>query len=208
MTQRTRGFGGGGFTQAQADGLYIPKSLLTTQGDTIYASAADTPARLAKGTAYQRLRMNLAATAPEWVTVGELLATKVYDPGSTTTYTTTSATVGDVDATNLVVTFTAPASGNVVVVLNGRISTSAAATPTWGLRSGSTTVGLYTLASSLNLGGAHQTRTTAISVTGLTPGTSYTYKWAWAVSGGITFGLRAGQTAGDEGAAVMQVFSA
>lgn len=35
-------------------------------GDMIYATAADTFTRLAKGTAYQRPRMNAGATAPEW----------------------------------------------------------------------------------------------------------------------------------------------
>ena len=37
------------------------------QGDTLYASSATVWARLAKGTAYQRLHMNSGATAPEWV---------------------------------------------------------------------------------------------------------------------------------------------
>ena len=41
--------------------------LLTTQGDIAYASAANTPARLAKGTARQQLNMNAGATAPEWM---------------------------------------------------------------------------------------------------------------------------------------------
>ncbi len=37
-----------------------------TQGDVLYASAANTLAALAKGTALQMLRMNAGATAPEW----------------------------------------------------------------------------------------------------------------------------------------------
>jgi hypothetical protein len=41
---------------------------LTTQGDLVYASSANTPARLAKGTANQVLAINAGATAPEWVT--------------------------------------------------------------------------------------------------------------------------------------------
>ena len=41
---------------------------LTTQGDTLYASGANTLARLAKGTAGQVLKMNSGATAPEWGT--------------------------------------------------------------------------------------------------------------------------------------------
>jgi hypothetical protein len=35
-------------------------------GDLLYATAATTLAKLAKGTAYQMLRMNAGATAPEW----------------------------------------------------------------------------------------------------------------------------------------------
>lgn len=47
-----------------------PASILTTQGDMLYASSANTPARLAKGTAFQILRTNSGATAPEWVSGG------------------------------------------------------------------------------------------------------------------------------------------
>ena len=39
---------------------------VTTAGDILYATAARTLARLAKGTANQVLRMNSGATAPEW----------------------------------------------------------------------------------------------------------------------------------------------
>lgn len=38
----------------------------TAAGDVLYYSAADTLARLAKGTAGQKLKMNSGATAPEW----------------------------------------------------------------------------------------------------------------------------------------------
>lgn len=38
----------------------------TTAGDIAYATSATALARLAKGTAYQHLRMNAGATAPEW----------------------------------------------------------------------------------------------------------------------------------------------
>lgn len=67
MTVRTRGFGGGGggdgFTQTVADGLYIPKSLLTAKGDIITATAADTPARLAVGSNGTTPVADSAATA-------------------------------------------------------------------------------------------------------------------------------------------------
>ena len=42
--------------------------LLTTTGDTYYASAAGTPARLGIGTVGQVLTVNSGATAPEWAT--------------------------------------------------------------------------------------------------------------------------------------------
>ena len=42
--------------------------LITTAGDIVYGSAADTMARLGIGTANQILRVNSGATAPEWAT--------------------------------------------------------------------------------------------------------------------------------------------
>ena len=47
----------------------IQPTLLTTTGDTLYASSASNPARLAIGTAGQVLKVNSGATAPEWGTV-------------------------------------------------------------------------------------------------------------------------------------------
>lgn len=44
----------------------IPKSLADAAGDIIYATANDTVARLAIGTAGQVLKVNSGATAPEW----------------------------------------------------------------------------------------------------------------------------------------------
>jgi hypothetical protein len=45
---------------------FTPNPASTTAGDTEYYTAANTKARLAKGTAGQALRMNSGATAPEW----------------------------------------------------------------------------------------------------------------------------------------------
>lgn len=49
--------------------LGIPSSLGVAQGDTLYASAANTWARLPKGSASQVLQMNAGATAPQWATL-------------------------------------------------------------------------------------------------------------------------------------------
>ncbi len=52
----------GGATLTSLEGLPL------VAGDTLYATAADTLARLPKGTAAQVLKMNAGATAPEWGT--------------------------------------------------------------------------------------------------------------------------------------------
>lgn len=54
--------------QAKDDTLTSLSGLALVQGDLLYATAADTLARLPKGTASQFLKMNSGATAPEWVT--------------------------------------------------------------------------------------------------------------------------------------------
>jgi hypothetical protein len=48
--------------------------VLTTQGDVPYASAANTPARLALGSAGQILQVNSGGTAPEWATSSSVSA--------------------------------------------------------------------------------------------------------------------------------------
>ena len=53
---------------------YIPKSLLTEQGDIIYASAASTPAALPHGTAGQVLQSGGNAANPSWLTLGTMAA--------------------------------------------------------------------------------------------------------------------------------------
>ena len=59
-------------------------NILTTQADLPYATAAGTWARLAKGTAGQRLSMNSGATAPEWATVaGIAIAQDTYTGNDT-----------------------------------------------------------------------------------------------------------------------------
>jgi hypothetical protein len=45
---------------------YIGKDVITTTGDLLYGTAADTVTRLGIGTAGQVLQVNSGATAPEW----------------------------------------------------------------------------------------------------------------------------------------------
>ncbi len=70
----------GTHVQAQGATLDTLEALSLVQGDVLYATAADTLTRLAKGTASQQLRMNAGATAPEWATIvsgGQTLVTHI-----------------------------------------------------------------------------------------------------------------------------------
>jgi hypothetical protein len=82
-------------------------------GDTLYASSATAWARLAKGTAYQNLKMNSGATAPEWADDVVDITVIFYD-------VTTGVKCDipfDYNATILQVTLLADQSGDFVVDL-------------------------------------------------------------------------------------------
>lgn len=73
----------------------IPKSLVDAAGDIIYATANDTVARLALGTAGQVLTVNSGATAPEWKAAtsgGYTLLETLTLSGSSTTSATIAGT--------------------------------------------------------------------------------------------------------------------
>lgn len=109
----------------------------------------------------------------------------------------TAAASADVDATNLAITFTAPASGAVRVTLIGPSYVDTF----WSLRSGTTNI----VGSERFVGGVTNARLTVpINIVGLTPGTSYTYKWAYR-SGGGTPKLNYGTTSASEFAAAASV---
>ena len=57
-----------GMTAGDDHTQYQKESLLTTAGDMPYATGAGVWARLGIGTAYQGIRTNAGATAPEWAT--------------------------------------------------------------------------------------------------------------------------------------------
>jgi len=68
----------------------IPKSLVDAAGDLIYATANDTPARLALGTAGQVLQVNSGATAPEWATASGGGGMTLLNTGGTALSSTTT----------------------------------------------------------------------------------------------------------------------
>jgi hypothetical protein len=75
------------YTQTQANAAFINDSLLTTTGDTIYASGANTPARLGIGTSGQVL--SVSGGVPAWATVSSGAMTQIAD----TTLTTSTADI-------------------------------------------------------------------------------------------------------------------
>lgn len=86
-------------------GAAIQKSIFDAAGDVIYATANDTPARLALGTAGQVLTVNSGATAPEWTTPAGAAASCVLTksaaqtiPAQTNTAVTWNTELIDTDA--------------------------------------------------------------------------------------------------------------
>lgn len=133
-----------------------------------------------------------------------LIARTVYNPGTQVQYATTSATHGDVDATNLTVTFVVPSSGIVRVFLSARIAAGSATGLAWSLREGASVVA----GNDVGYNSVEQRAHAIFYVTGLTPGASVTYKWGQARtvgSGGAE--TRAGGTNTQAGAAVMEVWA-
>lgn len=145
-------------------------------------------------------------TPGTWCPMAGLLGVCSYDPGTTASYSTSGA-IGDVDATNLLISFVAPASGAVLVRWTARCGTSNTISSWWGIREASSQVGGLALVWQTSTGSGYQPRTQTLRITGLTPGSAHTYKWAFAASG-AAFLMKAGQTANDEGPATMEIYAA
>jgi hypothetical protein len=112
---------------AQDDSNAIQNALLTTTGDTIYASAASTPARLGLGTAGQVLTVNSGATAPEWKTPAG--GGKVLQVVQGTTSTQTAITTQSMSDTGITASITpSSASSKVLVIISASIMVSRTST--------------------------------------------------------------------------------
>lgn len=135
-----------------------------------------------------------------------LVGYQEYWPGSTGNVDTSLTALTDVDASNLIVTFIAPASGKVLVKMSARGSMPAGAGTScyWGLRNGAADVAgseVFAAGSSAQVGRL----TYSCRLTGLTPGASYSLKWAHRVSAGTaTSRIVRG---GSDGPAIMEVYA-
>jgi hypothetical protein len=154
-----------------AAGDYV--DLRTSTGGATTVNGGD-PTGSSSRTTFSIMRLDSGAGA---VRAGEMIGLKAYDP--TATDTTISATSqSDVDATNLIVTFTAPSSGNVLVRLTCSCYAEAAgAVLRWGLREGSTDVAGPSIVLGDGPTGPWIVVSKAFYITGLAAG-SHTYKWA------------------------------
>jgi hypothetical protein len=112
---------------------------------------------------------------------GALLAITIYRPGSSTFKSTTSTTSVDVDATNLAVTFTAPASGIVIARWSALAKGPTTVSYYWQVRDGSTVKDWQRVCDN---GTDRRFYSVPFYVSGLTPTTSYTFKWGHAVDSG------------------------
>lgn len=170
---------------------------MTTLGDIITGGVAGAAQRLPVGANGQVL--TVSGGVPTWAAAGAgasgLLARATYNPAVRSQYTTTSTTYAKVDGTNLLVTFTAPSSGKVIIRLSAcaygadnEVYCMWAVGPT-GARDATTEMAAVSK-------GANNSKTRVVCdcyVTGLTGGNSYTYYW-WFAAGypGFTVGIDAG----------------
>lgn len=133
-----------------------------------------------------------------------LIGFTAYNPGTQQIVSATSTAMVDVDATNLVVGFTAPPSGKVLVRLTGYGIGAATTGLSWALREGSTDL---LPEASLVYGVADQRFSVTIPQTGVAAG-AHSYKWAHSrPSGAGTVSTRYGGTSGQAGPAIMEVWA-
>jgi hypothetical protein len=131
---------------------------------------------------------------------GTILGLVSYTLASDSSYTTTSSSFSDVDATNVVVTFTAPASGNVLVEMTvvASVQTSAG-NGKLCVRESTTNIGSQIVADDVGVAGNHA----EFYITGISGG-SHTYKMGFATTGG-TLTLSSGPTYGSLTMKVVQM---
>lgn len=133
-----------------------------------------------------------------------------YNPAANATITTTSTTFVDLDATNLVVAFTGPPSGRVLVRLSCLAqgpSSSGSNNWWWNLRDSVGDVANSEMYVS-NYAGTAMRWNTAIEIVSLTPGTAYSWKWGAKLVSAGTGTLYVGRTAGTpQGPAIMEVWA-
>jgi hypothetical protein len=127
-------------TTTAANAAYVPKTLTTTTGDIIYASAANTPARLGIGSSAQVL--TVSGGVPSWATPGSGKVVQIVTATYATEVTNSTTTFAD---TGLTATITpTSASNKVLVMVNqngvGKTVSSASSNVSIEIQRGATTI--------------------------------------------------------------------
>lgn len=218
VTNGTNGAGDVSSTRAinTSDGLQgggdlsADRTLSPAYGTTATTVASGNRGQPVGGTTGQVLTKNSATNYDTgWATPsggggggGALLASVVR---TTSTYSTSGTTFSDVDATNFAVTFTAPTSGTVRIRMEAIAAVNSTGyTHFWGLRAEATNVAGSERAMGQNT--ILQRLGTSITITGLTSGTSYTYKWSYRANGGGA--AIYADSSNSRAPAIMEVYSA
>lgn len=122
---------------------------------------------------------------------GGILAAHAYAPATAADYSTTSTSFADVDAANMVLTFTAPTTGAVVIAATFDINMGGSTVLMVNLRNGTTNVANTARRIARRDGGTsnplHMTSTAQWLVTGLTPGEPYSFKLGFARTEGSNY---------------------
>lgn len=155
-----------------------------------------------------KLETDLGATSP-----GEMLGVLAHSPSAQEQYSNPSgSTLAAIAPGVLVVSFTAPDTGRVLVQMEAQVNQCAADAGFWAVQSSGTVVPGTTVRVVGQVPSGQGGRAVASVVAAdLTPGVSYTFTWATAVMGTGAFQLRAGGTgtgAASAGPAMMIVRAA
>ncbi len=186
-------------------------SLLVTEGTAPASPASGKQRVYIDSTSHQLSRKNSSGTIVNLETnqaaASSLLAVGLYAPSAQTIYTITGTSMADVDATNMKVTFTAPASGNVLIRLNAYCDETGTGEFYWGLRESSSDIS-GSITRVLRETASQRYLSMPVYLTGVSGG-SHTYKWSAAVSGGTSrIIVQDGSATGKWGAAILEVWSA
>lgn len=140
-------------------------------------------------------------------TSSALLASHQYSPATVVVVNTTSSTFADVDATNMAITFTVPASGSVIVAAAGEVQAGSGSVLCWNLRQGAADVAntiarvAYGSASTVGVRANYR-----VKITGLTPEASVTYKLGQARAVGAEVCSTRASDDADAGPLLMEVW--
>lgn len=141
---------------------------------------------------------------------GAPLARATYNPGTQGSYSITATALTALDTTNLIVTFVAPNSGKVLVTLkNLLVNLGTAGNIGYGLlnASGGAQVGVAVSPMNGTANTVYLAPNVEIPVAGLTPGTSYTFRWAARVNTGTATAYVGGDPATVSTPATMTVWA-